>query len=161
MDAGAVMNQTTEESTKQQIDLTVKMLENYKNYFEYCKNKIKPSKSTTEVTRITDPALCQQFILAVGDTKKLKELIEQGTDVNTVLVFGKNETTPLCLAIAFNNQEAMDMLLDAGASFAVEITNEQGDKKLLEQACQDEIEQLSLGIIKARERLAYALSKAK
>lgn len=50
-----------------------------------------------------------------GDIKALKKMIEQGYDVNTR---SKHNSTPLHLAVYYDNKEAVDLLLKNGAGVA-------------------------------------------
>lgn len=90
-----------------------------------------------------------------------KSCIDQGADVNTILTLGKNQITPICLAMIVSNKEAIDMLIDAGAVLSIEVINEHGSKESLEEGIKRDIENYKQGIIKSRERLTYALSKVK
>jgi ankyrin repeat protein len=167
MSSGACMDKTVEEATHKRIDDSLAMIEKIQNSFDYAKNNIAALPAPVkQVVKISGSELRQQFMTALGnmmggDSAELKKLIDQGADVNTAFVLGKSETTPLCLAVGLNNKEAIDMLVNAGAVFSIEIINEHGKKELLEEKMKREIAQSREEIIKCRERLAYALSKAK
>lgn len=98
---------------------------------------------------------------AFASSEQLKKLIDQGADVTVVFSLGKNQVTPLYMALAINNKPLMDMLIDAGANLSTEIVNEQGAKVSIENAIKEEIETSKQGMVKSRERLAYAVSKCK
>lgn len=160
--SGAVMDKTVEESMKKHIDISANMIEILQKNFNYAKNRIIAlSVPIKQVVKIHGPELGQQFKRAMVNPLELKNLIEQGADVNAIFGLGNNETTPIYLAIVLNNNAAIDMLIDAGALLSIEITNEHGCKKSVEEGIKEDIESYNQGIIKSRERLAYALSKVK
>ncbi len=158
--SGAIMNKVVEESIKNQIETSKQMGEAIQQCLDYTQNKIKALPAPVEqIIKISEPELRQRFMMAMRDPAVLKELINEGADINMVFEFGKNEATPLYLAIMLNNKTAIDMLIDAGASLTIEITNEHGYKKSVENMIKEAIENCSQGIIKARKQFAYTLNK--
>lgn len=162
MSSGALLNKTVEESTKNQIDTSASMTEMLQKNLDYIKNRIATLPAPVkQVVKISGPDLGKQFMVAMANPAELKKLIDQGADVNALFTFGKSQSTPICLAMVVNSKEAMDMLIDAGASLSVEIINEHGRKQSVEEGIKEDIANYNQGIIKSRERLAYALSKNK
>ncbi len=159
MNAGAIMNKSVEEATRKHIDTYEGITEKSQQNFTYIKNKIALSTPSNRIPTISEPELGQQFMMAMGDSGILKQLIDKGVDVNTIFIFGKYEVTPIYLAALLNNKSAIDMLIDTGASLDIEITDEYGYKKSVENVMGEEIEKLKQGIIKGKERLIYTLNK--
>lgn len=158
--SGAIMNKVVEESIKKQIESSMKMGEEIQQCLDYVQNKIKAlPESVNQIVKVNELELRQRFMMAMGDPGALKDLINEGADINMVFEFGNSEATPLYLAIMLNNKIAIDILIDAGASLDIEITNEHGDKKTIENMIKEAIGDCSQGIIKARKQLAYTLNK--
>lgn len=160
--SGARMDAAVQEASKKQIDASLSMTEALQKNFDYINKRIAalplPIK---QAVKISGPELGRQFMMAVSNGVELKKLIDQGADVNTILTLGKNQITPICLAMILDNKDAIDMLIDAGALLSLEVINEFGSKESLENGIKRDIENYRQGIIKSRERLAYALSKTK
>ena len=164
MNSGAKMDKAVEQATQKQIDTSANMTEMLQKNLDYIKSKITALPLPIKhVVKITGPELGQQFMAAVGSGNlvELKKLIDQGADVNTIFTLGKNQITPICLAMILNNKEAIDMIIDAGAVLSIEVINEHGSKESIEKGMKRDIETYKQGIIKSRERLTYAVSKIK
>jgi thioredoxin 1 len=160
INSGAVINKSIEEYTKKQIENFEKMTEALQQSFDYARNKIIALPvSRKQTAKISELELRQRFMMAMRDTAVLKDLINEGADINVIFEFGKSEATPLYLAIMLNNKVAIDILIDAGASFTIEITNEYGSKKTVENMIKEDIENYNKVVIKTHERFAYTLNK--
>jgi thioredoxin 1 len=160
--SGAKMDSAREESIKKQIEASQVRTEALQKSFDYCKNKISGlSAPVKQRGTMNGPEVGMQFLQACANPEQLKKLIEQGADVNTVFQVGKSQSTPICIAMIFNNTSTMDMLIEAGAVLSTEIITEKGHKQTVQEALQEEIETYKQGIIKSRERLAYAVNKKK
>lgn len=159
MSSGARMDAVVQEAVIKQIDMFVQMTETLQKNFNSIKNKIATfSSPVKQAVKITGSDLGIQFVQVMGNQEELKKLIDQGADVNIVFSWGKSQTTPICVAMLMNNTEAIDMLINAGASLSVEIIDGHGCKKSLEQGIKDDLEAYKQCAIKSRERLAYALN---
>lgn len=160
--SGATLDITLAESIKNQIIASEEMTADLQKSFDYCKNKIAslPAPVIQNCTK-SCPDLGIEFLKVMANKDELKKLIDQGADVNVVFPIGKSYSTPLCFAMLMKNKEAMDTLIEAGASLVIEIVNEKGNKQTLHDSIQNDIETYRLGNKASRERLAYAVSKTK
>lgn len=160
--SGAKMDKSVEELTNKQINVSVVMIESLQKNFDYIKNKIAALPAPIkQVVKMSGAELGMQFVQVMESQDELKKLIDRGADVNTVFMLGKNQTVPICMAMLMNNIVAIDTFIAAGASLSIEIIDENGVKKSLEQGIKDDIETYNQGIIRIRERFAFALSKNK
>jgi thioredoxin 1 len=160
--SGARMDKAVEESIKKQLETAVNMVAALQKNLDYAKHRIAHLPAPVkQIVKMNGPELSQQFMMAIANPALLKNLIDQGADVNLLFTLGKSQATPICLFIAVNNKEPLDMLIDAGALLSTEIIDEHGCKKSVEAGIKDDIEFMNKGAIKSRERLEYALSKKK
>lgn len=155
--AGAVIDSGIQQATEQGLQQHLALIEIFEQNMNYLKSKIALSEPKTSTN---NAELGQQFLMAIMNPSTLKDLLAKNVDVNCTLILGKSETTPLYLAAAFNNREAMDMLIDAGASLSTLISDEKGCKQTVLDAMQEELDTLKQGVIKGKERLQYASAKA-
>lgn len=159
--AGAVLDAEMEEALKKQMDMAENMAKAFKDCYEYAQEKIAalPAPIKQDVKISNPEELAQQFMMAMMNLTVLQQLIADGADVNVRFNLGKGELTPLCFAILLNNRAAVDMLISAGATFDGDLINEQGNKQSVKDAIKQQIEESNRGVVRGRERLAYALKK--
>lgn len=155
--AGAIMDSSIQQATEKQLALGTATVESFEQNLNYLKSKIAVSEPKTSTN---NAELGQQFLMAMMNPSTLKDLLAKNVDVNCTFVLGKSEITPLYLAVAFNNREAMDMLIDAGASLSTLINDDNGCKKTVLDTMQAELDTLKQGLIRGKERLQYASAKA-
>ena len=164
LQAGAVMNETVEASAKKHIDSSESTTKKAKERFEYAKKRLKalpvPIK---QLVKKSGQEFFQPFVLSIKNVENremLKNLIDEGVDVNTIFTLTADiNMTPLQLAILLGDQKVIDMLIDTGASLDREITDEKGNKKSIWELVQQSVELGEQLTIKGRENLAYVLRK--
>lgn len=165
--AGATLNKGIEDAVNAQLTMYEELLANGQKLLTYAQKKsangvcVADKKVVKTAIAHDNAEFFQAIALAkyANDMSMLKKLIEDGADVNCVLTCGKNESTPLGLACTIGNEAIVDCLLEAGASLEVVVTTDSGKKLPLTQAFQDEFVTLKDGMVKCRERLAYAQKK--
>ena len=126
---------------------------------QYAKQRSKDVPAYLKNTKEIIPNFLEQFLPVQQDPVELKKLLDLG-NVDTVFTnFDKREGTALMVAILYNNTGAVDLLIDAGASLATEILDEQGQKQSVEQRIMGEIERRRLFAAEVRERYSYLLKR--
>lgn len=126
---------------------------------QYAKQRSKDVPGHRKNSTEAIPNFLEQFLTVHHDPVELKKLVGLG-DVDTIFTsFDKREGTALMVAILYNNTAAVDLLIDAGASLATEILDEQGQKQSVEQGIMREIERRRLFAAEVRERYNYLLKR--
>jgi len=155
--SGSIMDKSVVEATEKYLNMFTVRSEELEQNCNYIKNRMSVSKPETSIKNLE---LGQQFLMAILNPPMLKALLEKKVDINCTFTFGNCEVTPIYLALLLNNKAAIDLLIDAGASVSILITDESGQKKTVFEMAQTEIDKLKKGIIKSKERLHYASHKA-
>ncbi len=159
LQSGAVFDSNVQEAAEKQLAYFQNLTEKMQQELAYVMTKNEVSTLIPHKA-IQNQELGQQFMQAIMNPELLKELLAKNVDVNCALTLGKYEMTPVYLAFSMSNRAAMDMLIEAGASFAVIISTEHGQLPVCE-AIKKELDTMEMGIVKSKERLRYTSDKAR
>lgn len=158
LESGAMLDSHVQEETKKHLAYFQDLIEKRQQELTYAMTKSEGSPLMPHEV-IQNQELGQQFMQAIMNPELLKELFAKNVDVNCAFTFGQYEVTPVYLAFSLSNRTAMDMLIEAGASFAAIVNTEYGQLPVCE-AIKKESDTMEAGIVKSKERLRYALEKA-
>jgi thioredoxin 1 len=160
IEAGAKLDSHIIDAVKKNIEITKEQQKKLTECFEYAKEKVKNSKiEKKENIQKNEPSFATQLIQNLSDSTLLKKTIETGGNVNSLFSAQQMSATPLYFAILFDNKEAVDILLDAGASLKIEVTDLKGNKKSLEELLDGDIKQSKEVCDKAQRQLDYTTKK--
>lgn len=162
LDAGAVTHSNFEALVRKSLEMSAEPADKIRNGFLYAQELeqafSKPAKDSG--VKLVGSGIAQQLVAVMANPIELEKLIDAGADVNEIFSASGLEFTPLYIALITSNRQAIELLVNAGATLKKEIIVEpNGQKKTTEQAIKDMLDTYDQALVNSYNNLAYVLNK--